>query len=109
MTISTYNPDKGYELMANIVNSEMGPYDETAREDMVHILRLCYIYSADEGKPNEMSAGDLGQAIVAYLSGGWGIPDFENDAKEYWNPPKQNTTDGEPKTDERATGDLPKP
>lgn len=106
MTINTFNQDKGYELMANIVSSEMGPYDETAREDMVHILRLCYIYSADEGKPNELSAGDLGQAIVAYLSGGWGIPNFENDAKAFWNPPKRGAADGAPKTDDPAPDDL---
>lgn len=105
MTINTYNPDKGYELMANIVSSEMGPYDEEARTDMVHILKLCYIYSIDEGKPNEMTAGDLGQAIVAYLSGGWGIPDFEKDAKEYWNPPATGGSHVPPVGDPTPEGD----
>lgn len=91
MARNYYNPDKGYELMANIIDREDGPYDETAREDIVHILKLCYIYTADEGRPNEQSAGELGKAILAYFAGGYGVPDFEQDSKEYWNPPAPAT------------------
>ncbi|WP_292763776.1 hypothetical protein [Microbacterium sp. UBA3486] len=90
---NSYNPDKSYELMAHIINDQMSPYDETAKADITEILRLCYVYSTNEGKGYELSAADLGQAIVDYLSDGYGAPDFHASSEEFWNPPKPTPND----------------
>lgn len=99
MTFSTYNDDLRYEMMAEILpgTNENTPDADTVIEDLREILKICYVYTADADTAKELSASDLGKAIVAYLFGSWAGRDsnFEKYAKEYWAPATEATPDGQ--------------
>lgn len=93
MTISTYNNNPGYEIMAAVIDSPLCPYEDGAKADITEILRLCYVYSVDAGTPKELTAAALAGAILTHLAMGYGIPDFQKYAQEYWNGPAEPAPD----------------
>lgn len=97
MTISSYNPDKRYEMMSAILPGENQPIPDAEQviEDLQQILKLCYAFTTDAGTPKERTASDLGEAIVTYLFATWtGIEvDFEPYSKEYWAKPEEPQLD----------------
>lgn len=108
MSISTYNTDKRYEMMAAILpgENENKPDAEQIIEDLQEILKLCYAYTTTANTPNEFTASDLGEAIVDYLFTQWtGVIDFEPYAVEFWNPPKPGAADPASEVDDTPTPD----
>ncbi|VXC29645.1 conserved hypothetical protein [Microbacterium sp. 8M] len=88
MTLPTYNPDKKYEMMAALLPSEGQnmPDPESIIEDLRQILILCYEYTINRDQPFEAPAGDLADAIVAYLFNAWAdkTHDFETELRQWY-------------------------
>lgn len=106
MTFPTYNPDLRYEMMNAILPDpqfENTPDTATVIDDLREILKLCYTYSAPQ-PPKEFSAEDLGNAIVSYLFATWTgrEHDFEQYAKEYWEPTPVSNETPDPSVDPRG-------
>ncbi|OZB85379.1 hypothetical protein [Microbacterium sp. 13-71-7] len=86
MTLSTYNDDKQYEMMAALLpgENENTPDAGSVIDDLRQILFFCYEYTIDRNTPKESTAGDLADAIVAYLFNAWNgkALDFEQQVKD---------------------------
>ncbi|MFS6529715.1 hypothetical protein V8Z69_07555 [Microbacterium aurugineum] len=88
MTIETHNPDRKYEMMAEILPREGQnlPDAEQIIDDLREILVRCYMYTIGRDTVKEHTAGTLADSIVNYLFASWTgrEHDFEQYAKEIW-------------------------